>query len=383
MKAAAANWADIAAFPPTPAFISDAFAAAGVQAPQNIGGFMPNSAFGWLGQNSQNADIGGNVYMKKNSPFDQNRIIGQSGESYLRALAPTIADMLLGAGAAFVHTPGGYGEALKNAVKQAGKPYVQGLPVIRNLAGVLPPLSGMTRYTQEMYNRQQAIEQLDEFYRKYELSGVRDVVRKKPLSKGGHADATARLGEGDLPHELPGLDQPEPTNPLYIEFAKELYNLTKHDSPRTGGFGYRSLWDHYRQATEGIQSMQKLDYGNMGAWHQNLVTNKPGVVDRMEEAGIDHRDPRQVRNWYEHDRQRASIAINNAISEIEDKFNSSPMGQDYFNVHGRRLRIDDLDPYGVPGITTGGGTPQTEEFVPGARKTLPWATPEQLPQYKR
>jgi hypothetical protein len=380
MKAAAANWADIAAFPPTPAFISDAFAAAGVQAPQNIGGFLPSSLFSGLGQNSQNADIGGDVYKKKNSPFDQNRVVGQSGESYLRTLAPTIADMLLGAGAAFVHTPGGYGEALKNAVKQAGKPYIQGLPVIRNIAGVLPPLSGMTRYTQEMYNRQQAIEQLDEFYRKYELTGVRDVVRKKPLSKGGEAIATQAVGP-HLPHHTPGLDQPEPTNPLYIEFAKELYNLTKHDSPRTGGHGYRSLWDRYREATEGIQSMQKIDYGNMGPWHNNLVANKPDVVDRMKEAGINHKDPRQVRNYWEHQRQRVAIGINNAISEIEDKFNSSPMGQDFFNTYGRRLRIDDLDPYGLPsgafqqGTTPKANTPKTEEFVPGARRTLPWGAP--------
>jgi hypothetical protein len=381
-QAALTNWLDIAFLPPIPPALGQAFAATGTAPPQNVGAFLPNWLVSGLGQNSPNVDIGGDVYKRKNNPFDQNRIAGQNTESYLRAVAPTIADMLIGGTAAFVHTPEGLETKLKNAIKQMGRSYVQALPFTRDYWDIHPPLSALTRYQQELYNRQQAIEQIDEFQRKFGETGVRDVVRKKPLSKGGDAGATARMGYGHLPHELPGLDQPEPTNPLYIEFAKELYNLTKHDSPRTGGFGYRSLWDRYREATEGVQSMQKIDYGNMGAWHRNLVQNKPGVVDLMTQEGIDHRDPWQVRNWWEHRRQAAAKTINQAIDEIENRFNSSPMGQDFQRVHGKRLRIDDLDPYGVPGITASGGTPETEEFVPGARRILPWAAPEQLPQYK-
>jgi hypothetical protein len=278
---------------------------------------------------------------------------------------------MLGSYAAFSHTKGGLSQALGNAIKQASRTYVQGVPEARDLFGVKPPLSGMTRYQQEMFNRQQAIEQLDEFYRKYKDTGIRDVVRAKPLSKSGEARATAAVGE-HLPHRLPGQQQMEPTNPLYKRFAEDLYNKTKHDSEKTGGIGYRSLWDRYREATEGVQSMSKVDYGNMGTVIEG-IKNDPETMQLLKEANVDPNNPWQVRNYWEHRRQFIAEKINKAIDETENEYNNTPYGKSFQKHYGRRLQIQDLDPYSIPSPTGKQSSNKVQEMAPVPPDYLPWS----------
>jgi hypothetical protein len=361
VQAALTAMLDVAVLPPSNPLISAAFESAGVAAPQNIGAFLPNWMFSGLGQNTSNVDVGGDIYMRRSNPYDKNRTVSQTVESTIRALAPSLSDLGFAGYNAFMHTPSEDGilAAIGNAARQVARTETQREPILRNIADTNKPLTGFTRLTAEMFARDRAIQVLDSFYSTYGLTGETKIGAKPPSKEGG-VIAQEVVGP-NLPTSIPGLPPGVPTNPLYIEFARELYNRTRHDALSTGGQGYRSIWNRYRDATKALRTMQHVDYGNMVTWQRD-VQSRPDLLKDLKAANVDPTNPWAVRNYYERQRQRVTQIINNQITGIEDRFSKK---------YGRPIKIQELDPYGAPDTTA--------SYVPEAVITPPWTMESATP----
>jgi hypothetical protein len=327
--------------PPTPPLFGAGVEALGASAPGNLGAFFRSPLGNALGQNVGATDIGGDTFMRKQNPYDSNKVMSQLNESLSRAVSPAILDMWLAGYGAYEHSDEtGYANALKNGLKQMGKLQVQRTPLLNNAFNTFAPPSGNTRMVNEMYNREQAIRGLLDYYHQWGMAGEQFITKAKPTSPSGFAEASKLLGP-PLPPHSPGLGQEPPNNPLYIEFAKLLDERFSKDSLNRGGMGFRSLWDRYNSSSKAIQSMRYIDFGNMATWKQR-IEQKPDVMQVLKNAGVDHTDPFAVRSWYERYRQLAAREINAAITRVEDEMTAR------HPEYGRHISIQDLSPHNLP-----------------------------------
>jgi hypothetical protein len=339
-QSAATTFLDVAIMPPMNPIISAAFAAAGQSPPANFGYFLPGGMLGNL------SGIGGEVYTRKQSPYDQNAAMPSTLEGTVRAIAPTIADYIGKGYAAYTHTNQEMDSAVKNGFKEAGRAIIKRTPIMRDIADMHSNISGNTLASRQAFERDKEINQLASFWKQYGATGKERITKDRPSSKSGDAAATAAVGE-HMPPESMGLDQPPPTNPLYLQFMQQVYNATKHDSDRTGGSGYRSIWDRYRETTKDIAAMRNIDYGNMVTWQQSMDA-RPTTLDYLKRNNIDPHNPYAVRNFIERKRQNILKEINTKINQVE-----STIG----------YKLKDLHPYHLPGAT------------PVAEDIAPWNTP--------
>jgi hypothetical protein len=342
-QAALTSTLDNAVLPPLHPLMQAVFEAAGVAAPANYGGLWPlNRMFGgMLGQNTGNVDLGGEVYVRRGDKYiDQNRPVSQIMSSTFRAIAAASADMLLAGYAAAAHTDGSLTDALENAAKATGKLVLRRTPEVGNLLGYDNPLSNNTRVTAEMMARRNAVDRINNYFNAYGVTGVGHIGHAKPISKSGEMMATAKLGQ-PLPPEPMGLNEPPPTNPLYLKFIQFLHARTESDSLEKGGMGYKSLWRRYNDAGADVRTLFNIDPGNQTQW-EALLQTRPSAVRLLQNTGVDMKNPTAVRSYLVHEQQRAARAINDAITSVE---------RDMSKAYGRPIKIEDLDPYNAPNMT--------------------------------
>jgi len=282
----------------------------------------------------------GETYKKTADPFDQLGGLPPTVELYARAMTPGLADVLGTGYAAFTQTPEGYTDALWNGMRATGRRITEKTPVVRDIIGLKPPMTGNNAITEELFKKQKELSQLDRFYKQMTVN--EGLLRPKPPSVSGAAAATEKLGPRP-PSEPAGIEQRQPTNPLYTMFMEELHNklikdatLTRKGEP-TGAIGFQSLWDRYRLATDHLKGIRKVNEGNNVTWKEQME-DKPDQLAFLKKNNIDPDNIRAVRNFYERTRQNAARVILTQIRAVEAEFSQRL---------GRPMTLKDLDPYGV------------------------------------
>lgn len=316
-KNVAANGVKVIFEPSTPPLFNVAFAGAGMVGPQGA--------------------FGGDAYKRKDQPFDQNAGLPANVELYMRAVAPGLADVL-GAGiSAAIQAEEGKSRVGAFA-QEAAKRAISKDPIWRAVTNIQPPATGNTRITEELFAKQKAISDLDTFYKNWGLTGGPLELKGRipgARSQAGNQIVKDALGN-PLPRGAPGLGQPEPTNPLYVMFAKELHDKFKKDDPKNGGIGFQSMWKRYTEASTAIQTTQKIGAGNFVTWQRYLDT-VPDTKQFLMDAGVDYKNPTAVRSFYESYRQAAAKQILFTIRAVEQEF-SQRLGQP--------IKLEQLEPYG-------------------------------------
>lgn len=315
----AQSFMDIAITPPAPPIVGMWAATHGMTAPTGV--------------------FGGETYKRRTEPFDQTGGLPTNIELFVRALASGIGDVIGAGAAAFSQTPDGLDKAVKNFGIEAGKRAISKTPILRDVTGILPPASGNTNVTEELFKKQRALKQLDEYYKTWDVAGGQ--IGLKPRSKSGEELAAQKLGERPPP-DAAGINQPEPTNPLYKMFMEEVHAKFMKDATQdrkgndTGALGFQSLWNRYSIATRQISRLNKVNAGNYVTW-QDQLEDRPEQVQYLEKNGVDTTDPIRVKNFYERQRQDAARVILFTIRAVEDDFSKRL---------GRPVKLEDLNPYG-------------------------------------
>lgn len=295
-----------------------------------------NALFGAAGFASTGSTMftGGNVYRKKIDPYDQLGGMNATVELVTRAVGTGLADVLGAGYAAYAQTPEGFTNGLVNGLKETGSRMVSKTPILRNVAGILPPQTGSTDLTEKLFAKEKVINNLSRYFRTWDDSRGAGKIGLKPASKAGAEVVTDLLGP-DPSAEYAGLVQPPPTNPLYQQFMKEVYDKTNADDPKKGGMGFKSIWRRYGDYTQHLKSLRSINAGNMVTWQMQLATRPDQLAD-LKNAGVDHRDVRAVRNYYETKRQEVVRQLLFSIRAVEE---------DISKRIGKPFKMEDLDPY--------------------------------------
>lgn len=317
---AAHAFVDTAITPPLPPVIGGVMSLYGMQPP--MGAF------------------GGEVYQIKTDPFDQLGGLPANIESFARTLGGGIGTAIGSGYAAFTQTPEGFHNRIMNAGSEVGQQLTSRAPMIRDITGILPPMTGNTDIRKELFEKQREIDQLLKYYQKWDKNAGQ--INVKPASPGGGQAADTGYGLGPtIPAESPGLSQPPPTNPLYIKFMGDVYNRFKRESPNyvkgedQGGIGFRSLWRRYGDSTEALKSLRPINEGNYVTW-QNELNNKPEVKKWLEDQGVNTKNLREVKNVFVKEQQDAARVILKTIRAVEE---------DFSKMAGRPIKLKDLNPY--------------------------------------
>lgn len=291
----------------------------------------------------------GEGYRKKQEPYDQRGGLSANTEGYMRALAPALADIVGNGAAAFIQTPknsyktidklGDYVDAVGAGVKGAGTRFVQKTPILRDALNLQQPATGNNAITEELFKKSKAIRSLETFYKKWTVG--QGLIGAKAPSIGGEKLAAGQLGPRQ-PAQAAGINQPEPTNPLYNMFIEDMHRKFVTDSPLDrkgkpqGAVGFRSLWNRYSIATQQIDRLRKVNPGNDALWREEL-DDRPQQLKYLRDNKIDPYNPRAVQNFYERKRQDAARVLLKTIRDVENDFSKRL---------GRPVKIENLDPYG-------------------------------------
>lgn len=343
------NWLDVFLWPPTPVMGNVAFAATGNVGPQNMMGFLGalTQPVGLTGFGGSMTGLGGDVYKRNFDPFDQNAGMPGSLDMLARAIAPSIAD-LAGVGYnTFIHTNDSFTKAIENAAWAMGRKQIEKTPLVRDIFDVHGPISGNTPVQAELYQKNDGIRQLLNFYGKYGNTGIQSIGPKKVASPSAEAFAKAKLGER-VPSESSGLDEPPPDNPLYLRFMDMVHNKFQLDAAKHGGIGYKTMWNFYKGVSDDLKSMRGIDYGSQVEWLKRME-QRPKQITYLQNAGVDYKDPHAVRDFYERKRQNWAREILWTIKDVENEM-SQQLGQP--------IKIEDLRPY------TGQKTPSAPDVTP-------------------
>jgi hypothetical protein len=288
-----------------------------------------------FGYSSSGGPFTGEAYQKYVDPYDQNGGLPASIELYSRAIAGGIADVF-GTGYAAAHnTKGGVLSSTGNFLKAAGRRVIEKTPLVRDVTRVLPPIIGTNDVSDQLFKKQKGIRNLDRYYNTW----VRQGGMIDPKATGGEGVAATALGPRP-PGSAAGINQPPPTNPLFTMFAEEIHNKFIRDNPtnrrgeETGAMGFPSLWKRYRIATDQLTRIKKVNEGNYSTWQTELPDEQRSY---LKERRVDPENIREVRNFYEKQRQDAARILLFSIKAVEDEFSKRV---------GQPVKIEDLDPYG-------------------------------------
>lgn len=356
------NWLDVFLWPPTPVMGNVAFAATGNVGPQNMMGFLGalTQPMGLTGFGGSMTGLGGDVYKRNFDPFDQNAGMPGSLDMLARAIAPSIAD-LAGVGYnTFIHTQDSFGKAISNAAWAVGRKQIEKTPLVRDIFDVHGPISGNTPVQAELYQKNDSIRQLLNFYGKYGNTGIQSIGPKKIASPSAEAMARAKLG-ARVPSESSGLDEPLPDNPLYLRFMDMVHNKFQLDAAKHGGIGYKTMWNFYKGVSDDLKSMRNIDYGSQVDWMKKME-QRPKQIAYLQNAGIDYTDPHAVRDFYERKRQNWAREILWTIKDVENEMSQQ---LEQLIASGAMpatiklpIKIEDLRPY------TGQKTPSAPDVNP-------------------
>jgi len=339
MRHAGANFAKVIVDPALPSWITVPLAMAGMQPPQGLSGLFT-----------------GDTYKLREEPFDQLGGMPKVVEAVLRSMFPGIADYVGSGYAAYTQTPKGFIDAIGNMGTAVGKRLIAKTPLVRDVANIHAPISGVNAVSEEMHARRKVLSELERFYKSQTVAkgmiGVRQTSRGLNAPEGksaeGGALATERLGERP-PAQPAGLTQPVPTNPLYSFFIESLHNKFVKDAPHdrkgeeTGAMGFPSLMERYNWLSQHIRTLQKVNDGNNVTWQQQLqkpLPNVPGAptqLDYLRRNSVNPKNLNEVRNFYEKKRQDAARYILFMIRGVEKEMSDAL---------GKPIKLEDIRPYG-------------------------------------
>ena len=285
------------------------------------------------------------------SPFPPNL------ELLARAMAPGIAD-IIGAGAyGYSRTKEDALTGVKNFGIEAGRKFISRFPTGSTVTGIKPPMSGTTDTSNEMFKKSRVV---NDILRHANLSSdSRDITAQSVM--GGNI-VEERLGPDHpmvtRPRTHPvegrrdiaktptmGLPRPAATNPLYIENLGELRQHFSHDS-----YGYKTLWRRRGMVTKDLNELKKVNSANAHEW-ATYMESDPERLAWLQRYNIDHTSPVQVTNFMMRQRRDIDNQLLMSLQEVEDKMTIKARQK---NPMARRVRIEDLAPYGDP-------TAQTDE----------------------
>jgi hypothetical protein len=309
--------------PPLPSPITGGLALAGVT--------MPEGAFG-------------GAFMPRNKGFKDLNKPDNVWERMMRAFAPSIADFWSQYYQAY-HAAPNFPQGVDAGASAVGRRIVQRTPLVRDVLGVKPAVTASTRLTEEIYKRKDAIDGLAQFYSKEDKN--RGFANTKGASKGGMAKILPTIpGLSDRTGDktqLPGLPQPEPTNPVYKLAMKAMEQEFIKDSPAKGGHGYKSLWSVYGTYSRFIDSMRNVSDGNPQVWLDKFNKN-PQRVEKLKQDGVDPTNFRQIKDYYSNKRNLVAKEIFYYMRAGEQQIDKIPairqaLGPD------KHFTIDMTDPY--------------------------------------
>jgi hypothetical protein len=334
LKTLGNTFMDVAVAPPTPPLANAVMASQGMVMPQGI--------------------FGGEAYSKKQDPYDQLGGMNAQFELMARALGTGLADVIGSGYAAYTQTPEGVAKGLQNAMTEGSKRMIMKTPIARDIFNVKPPMSGNTDITSQLFAKEKVINNLSRYYRTWTRDGGN--ISTKMASERGGLVVEKLLGTGPSGQSA-GLDQPPPTNPLYVAFMDEVYNKFNKDSPdkkvnpRTGnkssakdavwvpdeegGIGAKSMWRRYGDYSTQLKRLRSINDGNAVTWQLSL-SQRPEQLKYLKENNVDYQNPRAVRNFYEQKRQEVAKQILFTIRAVEEDFSKRI---------GKPFKIEDLDPY--------------------------------------
>jgi hypothetical protein len=274
----------------------------------------------------------GEAFMPRSPGFRDLNMPDNVYERLLRALRPSIADYWTQVYSTYhqaqvsdkdaIPLITGVPSAAMSGLRRMG----QRTPLVRDVLGLKPPVSGQTRITEDMYSHQKVINDLTNFYSKNVKN--RGLINTKGRSRGGMA-----LDEQYLPPELqmpgqkenmPGLPDTDIKNPLYKATMSAIEQIYMKDSPQKGGHGYLSMWSHYGIFSRRIESMRNVGDGNPQIWLEKFHNANKAEVARLEKRGIDTNDYRAVRDYYTYNRDRMAKEIMLYVRAGEQQIDKLP-----------------------------------------------------------
>ncbi len=342
---AAWGFLETAVIPPMPPIIGAAFGLQGFSSPQGI--------------------VGGEAYKIKSDPYNQNGGLPTSLELFSRALIASVADSVAKFYVAATNDRDSdlSGKVL-NGLKEAGKPFIQRTPFLRNITGILPDRSNNTDLAREVFEKQKAANQIAQFYRKEQRGGD---ITNKPASKGGGIAEVEEYGLQHLSPGSPGLPLDAPTNPLYIEYMKEFYNRFMKESPNPvkgqdeGGVAFKSLWRNYGTSSRKLAELRSVNEGTYARWQENL---DPRVKEELERNNVDTTSRREVVNFYRRMEFDALKTINYVFDStdkiLSDRATAAARATNP-SAPPVKISIKTIQPY-LPG--TGGAVPEAPFMFP-------------------
>jgi len=344
---AAHMFLETAAVPPMPPAASAVGARFNIRLPQGI--------------------FGGEAYPVKGDPYNQNGGLPTALEGTTRALFGGVAEAIGGFYAAASQVEGDK-SALWAGTKQVGEILAKKTPILRDWTRVLPDVSNNTDIAKEAFEYQREYNALARFFKKWTVH--EGAVNVKPPSIGGGILATERAGLFKFNEGNPGLPQPEPTNPMYIQFMQSFYNRFSKESPNfvkgkdEGGVGFKSLWANYGDATDKLNRLKDLNHGSYNRWQHmiNMTEEEQNALPtesqrtqaylarlgkyELDQNGVDTTDRRQVVNFYRKKQFEALRVINYVRRQVEEEFTNSEWNK--ANRGGKPVRLSDIKPFLEP-----------------------------------
>jgi hypothetical protein len=317
---AAHMFLDTAIIPPMPPTVNAAMGLYGIRGPQGV--------------------FGGVAYPVKGDPFNQNGGLPTSLELATRALIGGVGESLAGFYAASTQSEGGYWNAVKNGLAQVRDINIKKTPILRDVTRIIPDISSVTDLSKEVFDNQKEFNDLSRFFKKWTVNEGK--IGIKPASIGGNIALLEKYGLQQFNAANPGLQQPDPTNPLYLQFMEEFYNRFMKESPNfvkgedNGGVGFKSLWRNYGQASQKLDRLKDVNHGTYDRWQREM---EPDAKKELEAAGVDTTDRREVVNFYKK-KQFDALRVINYVRRATEEILSKQSG--------RPMRLKDIKPFLPP-----------------------------------
>lgn len=320
---AAHSFLDTAVIPPMPPLINAALGTMGIRGPQGI--------------------FGGEAYTVKADPYNQNGGLSNALETTTRAIIGGIGEALGQFYANTINSTGTALEAVGHGVQGVGAVFVKKTPVLRDVTGILPDRSNNTDMTKEVFEHQKEFNELARFYKKWTVKG--GAIGTTPASKPGEIAVTEQLGLQRLNAGNPGLQQPDPDNPMYLKFMDKFYQRFMKETPGMvkgedqGGVAFKSMFRNYGRATQKLERLKNVNYGTYERWQNEM---EPEAKEELERNSVDTTDRREVVNFYRRAQFDALRVINYTRRAVEEEMSAEESA-----ATGRpvRIRLKDIKPY--------------------------------------
>jgi hypothetical protein len=285
--------------------------------------------FGIAGQRAPMSLFGSEKpWSPRSTELDATKGLDSSVHNLIAGFTPGIAQMVGAFADAYVSDEGSTASKIMSGFSEAGKRAVSKAPIVRDVFGIERPATSQTQVMKEYQERRRAI---DDLVRRFDTS---DAVSRKSITQGGGVEAEALMGK-EPPLTLPGLPNVAPTNPLYNRFIEEVRTKFGADNPDKGALGFRSMLQRIAHDTRFVQSLAKVNAGNLATWHKR-IEEKPELKAYAEANNVDWRNVDAMRNLYEWRRQSDLRVLLAVIKKVEAEFSQAL---------GRPMTMMDLKPY--------------------------------------